>query len=255
MYPTLDVFGLSLPSGPLALIVAFYAGLWLAGREAERLNLDPNLPWDFGTVALVAGVTGARGWYVAANWQAYAADWTQAFALASGSLATVPGAVIGVGVGLVWIAREGVEWSAFADAMAPGLALAQAVAGFGAFLSGDAYGEPADVLWAIRLWGEARHPVQLYEVVVALMVLGVLWYLRRRKPYAGFVFSAYVFLAAVGRLFVEAFRGNPALLPGGVRTMQVVSLLVALGALLVLYARQFRLVRLEEPDQQEVQQG
>jgi prolipoprotein diacylglyceryl transferase len=243
MYPSIDILGLSLPSGPLALIVAFYAGLWLAGREAERLHLNPNVPWDFGTVALVAGIVGARGWYVVANWQAYALDWKQAFALASGSLAMVPGTIIGIVVGLIWIGRGGVDWPAFADAMAPGLALMQAIAGVGAFLSGEAYGKPSNVPWAVQLWGEARHPVQLYEALVALVVLGVLWYLRRRKPYAGFVFPVYVFLAAVGRLFVEAFRGNPALLPGGFRTMQVVSLIIAFVALLTLYAREAGLIR------------
>ena len=253
MLPSLDIFGLSLPTEPLFLIIAFYAGLWLAGREVARLHppkdsgqrLDSELPWDFGTVALVAGVVGARGWYVAANWQAYALDWTQALALASGSLAVVPGAVIGVVVGLIWIGREGVDWAAFADAMAPGLALMQAIAGVGAFLSGEAYGKPSNVPWAVQLWGELRHPVQLYEVLVALAVLGVLWYLQRRKPYAGFAFLIYVFLTAVGRLFVEAFRGNPALLPAGLRTIQVISLGMAVAALFALYVRQFNLIQLK----------
>ena len=237
MYPSIDILGLSLPTGPLVLIVAFYAGLWLAGREAERLGLNPNLPWDFGTAALVAGIVGARAWYVVANWPAYALDWKQAFAVASGSLAMAPGAIIGVVVGLIWIGRGGVNWPAFADVMAPGLALVQAIAGVGAFLSGEAYGKPSNVPWAVQLWGEARHPVQIYEALVGLAVLAGLWYLRRRKPYAGFVFLVYILLAAVGRLFVEAFRGNPALLPGGFRTMQVISLIVAVVALLGLYAR------------------
>lgn len=251
MYPSLNLFGLNLPTGALALIAAFYAGLWLAGREAERFGLDPDLPWDFGTVAVVAGVIGARAWYVASNWQAYALDWTQAFALASGSLATVPGAVIGIVVGLIWIGRAGVNWPAFADAMAPGLALMQAIAGFGAFLSGEAYGKPSDVPWAVQMWGEARHPVQLYEVVVALVVLSLLWYLRSRKPYAGFVFLAYTFLAAVGRLIVEGFRGNPALLPGGLRTMQVAGLGVALGVLVVLYTREAGIVQVKRSVKEE----
>ncbi len=243
MYPSLDIFGLSLPAGPLALIAAFYAGLWLAGREAERLKMDPDLPWDFGTVALVAGIVGARAWYVVNNWQAFALDWRQAFALSSGSLAAVPGAVIGVVAALIWVGRGEVDWASFADALAPGLALMQAIAGVGAFLSGEAYGRPSSVPWAVQLWGELRHPVQLYETLAALVALGGLWYLRRRKPYAGFVFFVYVFLAAVGRLFVEGFRGNPALLPGGLRTMQVVSLAVAFLALLALYARETGIVR------------
>lgn len=209
--------------------------------------MDPDLLWDFGTVALVAGIVGARAWYVVGNWQAYwqayALDWKQAFGLSSGSLAAVPGAMIGVVVALIWVGRGEVDWAGFADALAPGLALMQAIAGVGAFLSGEAYGRPSSVLWAVQLWGEPRHPVQLYETLAALVALGGLWYLRRRKPYAAFVFFVYVFLAAVGRLFIEGFRGNPALLPGGLRTMQVVSLAVAFLALLALYARETGIVR------------
>ncbi len=243
MYPSIDILGLSLPTGLLFLIAAFYAGLWLAARESRRFHLDPNLVWDFGTVALVAGIVSARGWYVLTNWQAYALDWKQAFALASGSLAMVPGAIIGVGVGLIWVSRRGVDWPALADALAPGLALMQVIAGVGAFLSGEAYGQPSNVPWAVRMWGEARHPVQLYEALLGLAVLGVLWYLRRHRLWAGCVFLIYVFLAAVGRLFVEAFRGNPALLPGGFRTQQVLSLGIAFVALLVLYVWEAGVIR------------
>lgn len=244
MLPTVDLFGLSLPVGPLALIGALYAGLWLASREAGRLGLDPELPWDFGTIALVAGIVGARLWYVVSNWQAYALDWSQVFALAAGSLALLPGAVIGILAGLLWVSRRGVDWPQFADALAPGLALAQIVAALGAFLTGDAYGRTTDVAWAVVVWGEPRHPVQLYEAVAGLVVLGLLWYLRQRKPYAGFLGLAYVFLAAAGRLLVEGFRGNPDLMVGGFRTMQVISLAVGLLALLALYAREAGIVRL-----------
>jgi phosphatidylglycerol:prolipoprotein diacylglycerol transferase len=246
MLPALDLFGLSLPVGPLALLAAFYGALWLAGREAGRLGLDPELSWDFGTVALVAGIIGARLWYVAANWRAYALDWSQVFALAAGSLAVLPGAVIGLVAGLIWVGRRGVDWPRFADALAPGLALGQAVAALGAFLTGEAYGRAADVPWAVVVWGEPRHPVQLYEAGVSLVILGLLWYIRQRKPYAGFTWLAYLFLAAAGRLLVEGFRGNPDLTLGGLRTMQVLSLAVGLLALLALYAREAGIVRLQD---------
>ena len=254
MYPTLDFLGFSLPIGPFSLIVAFYAGLWLAGREAERLGLPADLPWDFGTAALVSGLIAARIWYVIFNWSAYALDWSQVLALAAGSLAVGPGLLTGIVVGLVWIGRHGVDWPAFVDAMAPGLALMQIIASVGAFLSGDAYGAPSNVPWAVEMWGEARHPVQLYEAGVGLAVLGVLWVLRHRKPYAGYVFLMFVFLSATGRLWIEAYSGQTALLPGGLRTAQVVSLLVALGSGAVLYARAAGLIRTQSPDKRIEQQ-
>jgi prolipoprotein diacylglyceryltransferase len=141
-----------------------------------------------------------------------------------------------------------VDWPAFADAMAPGLALMQAIAALGAFLTGEAYGSPSSLPWAVQIWGAARHPVQLYEAAVALGVLGVLWYVRMRKPYAGFVFGLCVLLMAMGRLFVEAFRGNPAVLAGGFRTTQVISFGVAVVALAALYTREAGLIRIKQAD-------
>ncbi len=254
MVPSLDFLGFNLPVGPLSLIVAFYAGLWLAGREAERLGLPADLPWDFGTVALISGLIAARLWYVVFNWSAYALDWSQVLALAAGSLALGPGLLTGVVIGLAWIGRHRVHWPEFADAMAPGLALMQIIASIGAFLSGEAYGAPSRVPWAVEMWGEARHPVQLYEAGVGLAVLGVLWYLRQRKPYAGYIFWMFVFLSALGRLWTEAYRGQPALLPGGFRTAQMISLLIALASGAMLYIHAARLAPAKPPDKRIEQQ-
>jgi len=125
------------------------------------------------------------------------------------------------------------------DAIAPGLTLALALERLGALLDGRGLGEPTTLPWGVYLWDEMRHPVQLYETVALLAILGILWWLRKRRSFDGHSFALFVALYAGLRLFLEAFRAETPLMVGGVRTVQVVALGVLLGAAGYLYRRHF----------------
>jgi phosphatidylglycerol:prolipoprotein diacylglycerol transferase len=93
-------------------------------------------------------------------------------------------------------------------------------------LSGDAFGSPSSVPWAIYLWDENRHPSQIYETLAALLVFGVEWKQPLGRPRAGVNFLLVVALSAAARVFLEAFRGDSLIWPGGFRAAQVVGLVV-----------------------------
>ena len=112
------------------------------------------------------------------------------------------------------------------DALAPGLAFFMLFVGLAHILSGDAYGAPTGVPWAIRLWNENRHPSQFYEMFLALVVFLVI-HSRFPKPEGnGVNFVLSVSLSAAARLFLEAFRGDSVILPGGFREAQVLALIL-----------------------------
>jgi phosphatidylglycerol:prolipoprotein diacylglycerol transferase len=125
------------------------------------------------------------------------------------------------------------------DAIAPGLTLALAVERLGAFLGGISYGNPSTLPWGVSLWGEVRHPVQLYEMAALLIILAVLWWRRNQGPFRGHSFVSFVCLYAGSRLLLEAFRFDAPLMVGGVRTVQVAALATLLGAVWYLYRRHF----------------
>ena len=100
--------------------------------------------------------------------------------------------------------------------------------GLAHILSGDAYGAPTSVPWAIRLWNEYRHPSQFYETFIALTIFLII---RERFPKpegAGLNFLLTVALFSASRVFLEAFRGDSVFWPGGFREAQVIAL-VSLG--------------------------
>jgi len=91
--------------------------------------------------------------------------------------------------------------------------------------------------WAIELWGEWRHPTQVYELLAALLVFAIVWRMRTHHPFDGFLFLAVAALLAGTRLFLEAFRGDSTATFAGLRDAQLISLAVLLGALWLLVRR------------------
>lgn len=236
MWPVLQIGPAALPTYPFSLLVGLWLGLWVSAREARRVGLDDDHVYNAGLFGLVAGVLGARLWFVVGHWEAYAGDLTQALALNVTALAITEGLITALIVVLIYLLRHRLPLATFADVAAPGLALLLAVNGLGAFLAGVGPGLPADVPWAVPIFDARRHPVQLYNLLGSLAILGVLFWRRTRKPWPGFNFWLFVALYSGLRLFTEAFRvATPDVITGGgFRLNQLVAWLALLVALVVM---------------------
>ena len=239
MMPYLPIFGFNIPAYTLLLFMAVWVGLWLAAREARRLGLDGDAVHNVGFYGLVATVLGARLSYVLGNWPAYLNAPLSALSLTPTALAWPQGAIIGLVVALIYRKRYELPFAGTLDAAAPGLALALAIIRFGAFLDGSGFGEPTTLPWGVYLWGEVRHPVQLYELAALFVILVVLWRQRLQPPFGGHTFALFTALYAGSRHFLEAFRADVPLMAGGVRLIQPIALIILLGAVWYLYRRRF----------------
>jgi prolipoprotein diacylglyceryltransferase len=122
------------------------------------------------------------------------------------------------------------------------------------FLGGAGYGSLTSLPWGIDQFGVRRHAVQLYEVLVGVVALGVWWWAapdltgRRamlssdqsatRRPVRSYIAGRPFLLAvaayAAGRLFVDAFKETTPLMTGGFHAVQVAALAVLLLALVLL---------------------
>jgi phosphatidylglycerol:prolipoprotein diacylglycerol transferase len=248
MAPYLSILGFSIQSYPLFLLVAVMAGLWLAARQARRLGLDPDHVYNLGFYTLLATLIGARLAFVIQNWSAYRDAPLSALSPTTTAFAWPEGLVVGAVVALIYWLRHRLPVGLTLDAIAPGLALALAIERLGAFLGGVSFGEPTGLPWGVFMWGEVRHPVQIYEMLALLAILAVLlWQGDRRSfgklrtvPFDGYIFVLFLALYAGSRLFLEAFRADAALISGGLRVAQVIALGVLLIAVWYLYRRRFQ---------------
>lgn len=252
--------------GPLtiryyALIILSGAllGAWLASVEAKRRGKDGNLVWDILPWLLVGGIIGARLWHVftpsASNaamgltTKYYLTHPLQILMIWNGGLG-IPGAVIGGAIALLIYCKatkqKFLEW---ADIIAPGLLIGQAIGRWGNFINQELYGSPTDLPWAITIDPRYRlpgfetvskyHPLFLYESVLNLLAAGVLLYVGRKyknKLHRGDIFLLYLVLYPVIRFALEYLRLDPSPV-AGININQTVMGIVAVLSIAALVIR------------------
>lgn len=242
MYPILLRLGsFELRSYGVVIAFAILAAYLLARREASRRRMDPRLVEDFASFAILFGILGARLYYIAFfDPGMFFRQPLMVLALWKGGLAVHGALLAGLLTGIWFCRKRGISFWTFADTLAPALILGQAVGRLACFLNGDAYGIPTTVPWAVTFTdpnamaplGVPRHPTQLYEMGLNLLLFGLLWILRKRRLAPGQLFLLYAGGYAVIRFVVETFREDQLQFAGGVSTAQTLSVLVLAGSLL-----------------------
>lgn len=234
MYPTLDIGPLVIPTAGLVYILGLWLALSAVERAALRLGLHVPATYTLAVTGVAAGFAGARLVFVALHWPAYSDNllgivWplTTGFHLGAGLF-------IGAAAAFFYGRLRQLPPGSTLDALAPGIVVALMSISLADFLAGPGYGEQADLLWSISLFGIRRHPVQLYEIAAAATaLLAWQWMLRRRRmPGQLFLVSAAVYSA--GRLLSDAYRANAPLIGGGYHAIQIISLAVLLISLFFL---------------------
>jgi prolipoprotein diacylglyceryl transferase len=246
-------------AGPLALryyglfiALGIALGTWITGRELERKGYPGELALDSLFFVVPLGFIGARIYHVVTDWGLYSSDpFPGVFAVWNGGLG-IYGAVIGGFIGVLIFSRfRGIGPLTFADAVVPGLILAQAVGRWGNYFNQELFGRPTSLPWAIRIAPENRpvsfadaegfHPTFLYESLWNLLVFFTLLWVARRfagRLKTGDMVLLYVSLYSVGRFFVESLRIDPAFIIGeSIRGNLFVSSVLALGFALIFFLR------------------
>lgn len=226
MFPYLRLGPFILPMASLALLAGLWVGLPLIEREAVRLKINASTLSNLIFYSLLAGLIGARLGYALEFPAVYLSKPLSLLSLTPTTLSPSTGLAVGLIAFAIFVQRKAMPIRPTLDAIAPGLALFMAFVGLAHVLSGDAYGAPTSVPWAIRLWNDYRHPSQFYETFIALTIFLVI---RERFPKpegAGMNFLLTIALSSASRVFLEAFRGDSVFWPGGFREAQVIALII-----------------------------
>ena len=166
----------------------------------------------------------------------YLVDPLSALSLNINTLSPNFGLLAGLSFFFLYAFRKQLPIRTTLDSLAPGLAIFMVALGIAHILSGNAYGGPTRLPWAIYLWSDYRHPSQIYETVAALGILLVTLRKPLGNPGAGLNFLLVVALSAAARIFLEAFRGDSLIWNGGVRAAQLIGLVI-LAATIVLFKK------------------
>ena len=237
MLPVLQIGPLAIQLPGLLLLAGVWVGSALIEREAPKHGLSGTTLGSLVFYGLVAGLLGARLGYALRNWTVYAEDPLGLVSLNPLTLSAAEGVAAALLVGLVLARRHRLPRWPTLDAFAPGLAAFAVFAGLADLSSGNAFGAPTSLPWAIELWGAARHPSQVYALLLALAVFVAVRQLGIAPTFPGFLFLAWLAMTGASRLFLEAFRGDSVIVLGSLRAAQLISLIVLGAALLGLHQR------------------
>lgn len=251
-----DVLGVPLRAYALCIILGIVVALLVMEFRLRRRGVAAWASLDIAVWAVPFGIVGARLYHLITSPQDYFGDGgspIRALYIWEGGLG-IWGAVAGGAVG-AWLAcrQLGLPLTVAADALAPGLPLAQAVGRFGNWFNNELFGGVTTLPWGLRVHDmdranpghalvidgepvvrpELYHPTFLYEALWNVGVAAVVLLADRRWKFGrGRVFAIYVMGYTLGRGWIEAMRTDEANDFFGVRLNVYVSVLVLLAAMI-----------------------
>jgi prolipoprotein diacylglyceryl transferase len=245
----------------LCILVGIFVAVYMTDRRWRARGGKAGEIADVALWAVPAGIIGARVYHVITDWPTYFGTGGLGFVAAlkiwEGGLG-IWGAVAGGALG-AWYAcrRYGLLLPPLGDALAPGLAVAQAIGRWGNWFNQELFGAPTTLPWGLQIdptyrpegyeQYETFHPTFLYESLWCLGVALVVWWLDRRYRMGhGRVFATYVALYCLGRLWWEILRIDDATLILGVRVNVFTSVVVGLGAVIYILISRRRVPGREE---------
>lgn len=225
----------------LAIGVGIVLGWWITDRRYRSKGGPADISVDVTMWMVVFGIVGARIYHVVSSPAAYFGEQGNPWAVVEiwngglGIWGAVPAGALGA-----WIAlrRRGLRLAPFADALAPGLLVGQAVGRLGNYFNQELYGAPTTLPWGLQIDASHRvagytdpellfHPTFLYEGLWNLAMAALLiWAARRFHLRHGRVMWLYVMLYTLGRGWIEYLRIDDAERILGLRLNIWTSLLV-----------------------------
>lgn len=228
--------------GPLSVrwfgllgLVGLVVAIWLSLRELDRQRLGRNLALDALAWGLPIGLISARLVYVIGYWDFYLTDASELWRLNPEGLSLWGGLCAGGLVVAARLRRDPLKRRRILDAVAPAVLFGIAIGRVGEFLEGVGQGVPTTLPWATHYtnplaatpdFGVPRHPAQVYDAALALVLFLGVRLMPKRGPPAGNRVAAALVLYGLGRLGFGAVRVDPSFLFG----LQIEQL-IALGAI------------------------
>ncbi|MEN6467617.1 MAG: prolipoprotein diacylglyceryl transferase [Smithella sp.] len=242
----------------LMYLVAFAVAysLFVYRIKHKEIKLTTEILQDYMVWAMLGLIIGARvGYALFYNFSYYTAhpleiimpfDFSHGFRFVGLSGMSYHGGFIGVALATIYFCRKrNINWWQFGDWLCAAAPLGYMFGRFGNFLNGELWGRVTTAPWGMYFPLDStmslRHPSQLYEAMLeGLFLFAVLWWMRKRNPFDGFMIGLYIFGYGLVRFVIEFFREPDAHLGFvlGFNTMgQVLCILMMLAGIAVILWR------------------
>lgn len=225
-------FNLSIHAYALCILLGIFVGLIITNRRLVARGAEPWVVLDIALLAIPFGIIGGRAYHVLTHPADYFAgqDILRVFYIWEGGMAIFGALILGAVGAYIGARLVGIRFWAFADAIAPGLLVAQAFGRIGNWFNRELFGTPTDLPWGLEIEstnpafpiglaeGTLFHPTFLYEAVWNVIgALVIVWLARRVTLRWGKQFGLYLIWYGIGRIGTETIRLDPSETIFGVR--------------------------------------
>ena len=238
----------------LCIILGVVAAVYIGNRRYLRYGGAPGLVGDIAIYAVPAGIIGGRLYHVITSPKKYFGDGgtpIEALYIWKGGMGIWGAISLGTLIAYLGYRKHqnnrGIPFTDFADALAPGLLVAQAIGRFGNWFNIELFGRPLVAPWALQVPEKYRpigyaqyetfHPTFLYESLWCLTAAIILISLKSQKLRSGSIFLLYIALYSFGRFWIEGLRIDDANVILGLRLNIWTSLLLFFGSAILLLRR------------------
>jgi len=239
----------------LFILTGIAIATWIADRKLSGRGAVKGTMLDVALWAVPFGIIGGRFFHVITHPDDYffeGADLLATLRIWEGGLA-IYGAVSFGAVGVFIATRQiGLRFWSVADAIAPGLLLAQGIGRIGNYFNQELFGLPTTLPWGLQIpstnpaypvglpEGLLFHPTFLYEMLWNFSGAALLLLLAARLNLQwGKLFALYLVVYSTGRIWVEAIRIDPSEIILGLR-LNIWSALIGLTLGIILFLVQSR---------------
>jgi phosphatidylglycerol:prolipoprotein diacylglycerol transferase len=227
MYPEICKIGLfTIYSYGLMLLLAFGAGSLLAGIQAKRENINPDLIFNFAFISFISGIIGARIFYIVENSGYYIKNPLEMVMLQHGGLSWFGGLIAGIIAGVAYLKNKNLPIYKVLDLIAPFLALAQAIGRVGCLLNGCCYGKVSKFGIYFPVHEAVLIPTQIYSSLALIFIFIFLRLLQDRPHRGGQIVFTYLLLYSLKRFFIEFWRADNGIVWCGLTLFQLLSIAV-----------------------------
>lgn len=237
MFPVLRIGPAAIQSAGLLLVLGYFFGLSLSERFTRKLGENPDTLTNLILIATLAGLIAARLFFVVEHIALFQKN-PAGLVSVDPSLLDPWGGITGAAIAiLIYGQRKHLEFWAALDRLTLFLAIMAVSIGLAHIASGQAFGEPSSLPWAIELWGAKRQPSQFYETAGALAILLLLWRQFGAIGVPGALFLKFTALTSGLSVFLATFRGDSVLILGTFRQNQLLALAILGLSMLILEMR------------------